>query len=793
MIRVARNSLVLTVVLLTCLVFSGRSPAEESVPRGKAIYQQLCVDCHGEQGKGVETVYPQALIGDLSVNELAAYIEKAMPEGESEKCTGQDAVDVASYIHESFYSVTAQARNRKARIDLSRLTVPQYRNSVTDLVQSFSWRRSLGENRGLRAEYFKSRRRNRENRVLERTDDRIDFDFGEKPEFLGELIAAEEEARKADDQKDKDDKEKEKKAPVQEEYAITWNGSLYAPETGEYVLNFKTGNSGQMWFNNQREPLIDARVKSGDQTDYTATVMMQAGRLYSVRLEYFKNKTEKSGFVQLRWKRPHHTEEVIAGRYLIPENSPWSLVVETPFPPDDKSVGYERGTSISQEWNNATTYAAIEVADKVLDEIKDLAKLPKESEKHPELLRQFCEQFVQRAFRRPLSPNEKTLYIDRQFEQAEDPLSAVKRVIILTLKSPRFLFPGAAPESFDQFRVAEWLALAIWDSLPDEKLYQAAASGMLSDRKQIESQVQRMLQDDRARVKLQGFFHQWLNVEHFHDLSKVDEMYPEYDAELLSDLRTSLDLFIEHAVHNDASDYRTLLTSTHYPLNQRLARYYDVAETPEDGFELVSVEPESRAGILTHPFLLTGLAYDDASSPIHRGVFLSRSLLGRFLKPPPEAVAPLPVDLHPGMTTRERVAMQTSSATCMACHGMINQLGFTLEHFDAVGRFRQEEYGKPVDSSGLYLDREGEKTELQGARGLADFLITSDEAHNAFVEQMFQFMNKQPIQAFGDGTLQKLRSDFVGSGFHIRKLMGNIALESVLIARKLDNDGESIP
>lgn len=768
-------------VLLGCL--TGNVFADEPVPAGLAIYNKLCLECHGKQGAGVESVYPQPLIGDLSVKELSAYIEKTMPEGEPELCVGEDAASVAHYIHESFYSVTAQARNRKARIDLSRLTVDQYRNSVIDLVQSFTWRRSMGDTRGLRAEYFQSRRRTKETRVVERTDGRVEFDFGDRPEFLEELIKKQEEEQAKQDSKE-EDKEKDKKRPIQEEYTIVWNGSLYAPESGKYQLNFKTTNSGQLWFNNEREPLIDARVKSGDQTDYTASVALQAGRLYSIRLEYSKNKTEKSGFVQLRWTRPHHTEEVISSRYLSPESSSWTILLETPFPPDDKSVGYERGTSISPEWDDATTFAALEVADKVLENIDSLAKLPKEKEKHPELLRQFSETFVERAFRRPLSPEERVLYIDRQFEQEGNELAAVKRVVLLTLKSPRFLFPGAATQEFDNYRVAEWLALAIWDSLPDPRLLQAAAAGQLSTREQIEQQVMRMMQDDRARAKIRGFFHQWLNVDHYHDLSKAEELYPGFNAEVLADLRTSLDLFIEEIVWSQSSDYRQLLLSAQYPMNDRLAAYYGVSSAPHSEYELVSLESDQRAGLLTHPFLLTGLAYDDASSPIHRGVFMSRSLLGRFLKPPPIAVAPLPVDLHPGMTTRERVAKQTSSATCMACHGMINQLGFALEHFDAVGKYRQKEYEKPIDSSGQYLNRQGEKTEFQGARGLAEYLISSEEAHNAFVEQMFQYFNKQPIQAFEAETLQKLRSEFVSSGFHIRRLMGNIAVESVLVARK---------
>jgi hypothetical protein len=164
-------------------------------------------------------------------------------------------------------------------------------------------------------------------------------------------------------------------------------------------------------------------------------------------------------------------------------------------------------------------------------------------------------------------------------------------------------------------------------------------------------------------------------------------------------------------------------------------------------------------------------AYTGASSPIHRGVFLSRSVLGRSLRPPPEAAAPLPADLHPDLTTRERVSLQTKPAACVTCHGMINPLGFPLESFDAVGRFRSEENGKTIDPTGFYQTRTGETANFTGARALAAFLAGSDETHDAFVEQLFHHMVKQPIRAFGSQTLADLRASFAGNGYNIRKLM----------------------
>ena len=160
------------------------------------------------------------------------------------------------------------------------------------------------------------------------------------------------------------------------------------------------------------------------------------------------------------------------------------------------------------------------------------------------------------------------------------------------------------------------------------------------------------------------------------------------------------------------------------------------------------LEPRERAGVLTHPYLMASFAYTASSSPIHRGVFIARSVLGRVLRPPPEAVAPLAPDLHPDLTTRQRVTLQTKPESCQSCHGMINPLGFTLEHFDAVGRYRNEEKGRPIDATGSYETRAGEMVKFDGVRDLAAFLAGSEETHTAFVQQLFHYLVKQPVRAY---------------------------------------------
>jgi hypothetical protein len=279
-------------------------------------------------------------------------------------------------------------------------------------------------------------------------------------------------------------------------------------------------------------------------------------------------------------------------------------------------------------------------------------------------------------------------------------------------------------------------------------------------------------------------------MDRFHEITKDAEDYPGFDAAIVSDLRTSLELSLDEAVWSGSSDFRRLLTSDEIYLNGRLAAFYK-AELPADAdpknFQKVRFEPEKRAGILSHPYLMSAFAYYEASSPIHRGVFLSRSVLGRFIKPPPDAFSPLSPDLHPDLTTRERTALQTKAETCMACHSMINALGFTLENFDAVGRYRDKERSKPVDASGSYRTPGGQTTTFTGARELAAFLAASPDVHSAFVEQSFGYFLKHPIQAYDLELYTDLNRRFTEQGFSVQKLLVNTVTESALAMRGTRN------
>jgi Protein of unknown function (DUF1592)/Protein of unknown function (DUF1588) len=351
------------------------------------------------------------------------------------------------------------------------------------------------------------------------------------------------------------------------------------------------------------------------------------------------------------------------------------------------------------------------------------------------------------------------------------------------LESPRFLYREISSDAPDAYDVASRLSFGLWDSLPDEELLKAASAGELSTREQVVRQAERMVQDPRAWSKLREFFLKWLRVEQYPDLAKDRKLFPQFDETAASDLRTSLELFLESVALSERSDFRDLLLADTVFLNGRLAKIYGVNLPPDAPFQPVKLDPTERAGVLTHPYLMASFAYLDTSSPIHRGVLIVRSLLGRVLQPPPAAFTPLPAKLHPEMTTRQRVALQTQPAACQSCHGMINPLGFTLERFDAIGRLRQWENGRPIDVTGSYHAGSGQVAKFYGARGLARYLVGSEEAQAAFVERLFQHLVKQPVQAFGPRTLPALQQVFAANEFNIRKEMVEIMAETQLEGR----------
>ncbi len=740
---------------LLLLLIAFESGMALGAPEGKKIYEAKCVSCHGQNGAGIKGKYNKPLSGDLTPNQLAKVIEETMPKEDPGSLSAADAFAVSSYIHELFYSSIARERNRPARIELSRLTVKQYRNSMMDLIGSFRPTAIPSDKtKGIRGEYFKTRDFNKGDLAESRIDAEVDFDFKEESPISGKMEPG--------------------------EFTLRWTGAIHAPETGYYEFVIHASHAVRLWVNDNNAPLIDAWVKSGKDTEYKGSIYLVSGRSYSLRLEFTKakqgvndNKKPKvvqPAFVKLLWKKPGGPVEICPGEYLSSTTLPEVFVSSTPFPPDDGSLGWERGVTVSKEWDQATTEGALEAAKYIAIKLPEFAKTKEGDAQRIEKTEEFLKKFATKAFRRNLQTSENEI-IKKVLKEFKDPQDGALRVLVWVLKSPNFLYRNEGQGD----SVASQLSYTLWDSIPDQQLLEAEASGKLKNSEGLNREIDRMLLDARAHEKIRGFFHDILLLNQSHELNKDALRFPGFDPKLESDLRISLDKTIDQIFWEKESNYQRLFLEQDLFMNERIAKFYQQKPASKNGFEKVSFDAGQRAGIITHPYMLSMLSYSAESSPIHRGVFLARSLLGVTLKPPPEAAAPLAVSLHPSLNTRERVALQTKGGACMTCHGTINSLGFTLERFDAVGRLREKDNAKSIDSNGWYVARDGKKVALENAQSLGRYLANSPDAHRAFTEQMFHHMLKHPTRAYGAETLEQLTLYFEKNSLNMRQLAAEMA------------------
>ena len=290
------------------------------------------------------------------------------------------------------------------------------------------------------------------------------------------------------------------------------------------------------------------------------------------------------------------------------------FVVETPFPADDRSIGYERGASISPEWHSATTSAAVETADEVINRLPLLSGYEEGKQESLQKLRVFVKEFASVAFRRPLTAGEERLFGEILFTKASSPEAALRQAILFTLKSPSFLYLDLQPETAtpSNFALASRLSFFLMDSIPDRALRATAIEGKLEQGQILLAEAQRLIKNPRTKAKLRGFFDEWLEIGE-RELAKDKALFPQFDEYTIADLKRSLTLFVEHEVWQDDADYRDLLMSEQLFLNERLRSLYHPtnskpqATSQDSGFMPIKFNPDERSGLLTPPLFTLGI------------------------------------------------------------------------------------------------------------------------------------------------------------------------------------------
>ena len=272
--------------------------------------------------------------------------------------------------------------------------------------------------------------------------------------------------------------------------------------------------------------------------------------------------------------------------------------------------------------------------------------------------------------------------------------------------------------------LASRLSFFLWSSLPDDELLSLAEQEMLGREDVLEKQVRRMLKDARSRSLVTNFTSQWLYLRNLDSMTPNQRRFPDFDDNLRQAFRMETELFVESLLRED-SNLTRLLRADHTFLNERLARHYRIPNVQGSRFRKVQLKPEyHRGGILRQGSILTVTSYATRTSPVLRGNWVLENILGSPTPPPPDNIPELedhPVDRQ--LSVRERLQQHRADAACSSCHQLMDPIGFALENYDAIGRWRTHVGGFQLDAGGSLADGES----FQGVEGLEKKLLAHPE------------------------------------------------------------------
>ena len=411
--------------------------------------------------------------------------------------------------------------------------------------------------------------------------------------------------------------------------------------------------------------------------------------------------------------------------------------------------------------------------------------------------RLFIERVGRRAFRRPLDSDETTRYFGlyKAANKLENGYTPALRLVAQTfLQSPHFLYhveladPSGATQPGDvaaltPYALAARLAFFVWSSAPDDELLDAAGDGALDDREGIAAQLRRMLDDPRASQGIESFHAQWLGLPRLDQASRDPQVFPEWNSDLVAALRGELAKFSDYVIRHEHGDLRELYSADYsFPSGPGLA-IRDVTGANSDSPK--ELDPARSQGLLTQPAFLAAHAHANQTSPILRGRAVRERMFCQPLPDPPPNVAAVAPELADDLTTRERYAMhRTASSACYSCHHLIDDLGFALEHYDALGRYRELENGKAIDATGQLSDTDVDGP-LDGAPSLAERLSASRVAQTCYATQWFRYALGRTESTSDRCSLQKVQASFQGDSA-IADLLIAIATSDAFTHQKVE-------
>ncbi|OFV99498.1 MAG: hypothetical protein A3H94_03055 [Acidobacteria bacterium RIFCSPLOWO2_02_FULL_60_20] len=381
---------------------------------------------------------------------------------------------------------------------------------------------------------------------------------------------------------------------------------------------------------------------------------------------------------------------------------------------------------------------------------------------------------ARRAYRRPLTDEDLQTLLS--FYRASLPAggfeagirSAVERILV----GPEFLFrveidpdgvaPGAAYRLSD-LELAARLSFFLWSSIPDEELLALAERRQLHDSEVLEQQVRRMLADSRSKALVENFAGQWLYLRNLRSAKPDPEVFPYFDDSLRQAFQQETELFFESMLREDRP-VTELLTANYTFLNERLARHYGIPDVYGSHFRRVPLSDENRAGLLGQGSILTVTSHANRTSPVIRGKWVLDNLLGAPPPPPPPNVPALKerADDNKALTMRQRMQEHRANPVCASCHKLMDPIGFALDNFDAIGRWRVSDANTPIDPSGELPD--GAK--FQGPGGLREVLVTKrEEFISTVTERLLTYALGRGVEYYDAPAIRRIVREAAPGGY----------------------------
>jgi hypothetical protein len=390
---------------------------------------------------------------------------------------------------------------------------------------------------------------------------------------------------------------------------------------------------------------------------------------------------------------------------------------------------------------------------------------------------------VRHAYRHPA--NEEDLQAPLEFDRVGrangDFEAGIESALSSILVNPQFLFhierdpPNAPPKtaySIDDVTLASRLSFFLWSSIPDTELLDRAERGDLRRPEFLIEQVRRMLADKRSESLVTNFADQWLYLRNLDSINPDMRLFPDFDDNLRQAMRQETELFFESILHEDRSVLE-LIKADYTFLNERLAKHYGIPQIYGSQFRRVSLDQQSRrGGLLRQGSILAVTSYATRTSPVIRGQWVLKNIVGSPPPPPPANVPALKDNtVSNTLSMRDRLKEHRANQACASCHKLMDPLGFALENFDAVGRWRDSEADKPIDASGEFLD--GAK--FNDVSGLEQALLNRPELFvRTLTEKLMTYALGRRVEYYDATAIRKIVAATHDDNYRFSRIIAGI-------------------